>query len=122
MASSYQRRLDALEEVLGAGVCPPEGCGRCLVLGLLAGMRGTDLPRCNNQPGTVADALNQLSFDDRRALRVTLEAEVDRRRSAATDLADAGASHAMAGEDQARDSVAPLDWAVDGRRQGDVES
>lgn len=116
MPSRYLRRLDALEEVLGDGVCPAEGCGRCLVLALLAGMRGTNPPRCNNRPGTAADALNLLSFDDRRALRVALEAELDRRRSAATDLATAaGASHAMAGEDQARDSVAPLDWAVDGR-------
>lgn len=123
MPSRYQRRIDALEEVVGAGVCPAEGCGRCLVLGLLAGVRGTDPTRCNNRPGTVADALNQLSFDDRRALRVMLEAEVDRRRSAATDLATAaGVSHAMVGEDQARDFVASIDWAAHDQWQGGVES
>ena len=87
MASSYLRRVEALEAVFGDSVCLAEGCGRCLVFGLLAGIRGTDPPRCNNRPGTVAEALNQLSFDDRRALRVMLEAEVDRRRLAAASPA-----------------------------------
>jgi hypothetical protein len=89
MPSTYQRRIEALEAVLGDGVCPPERCGRCVVLGLLAGMRGTDPPRCNNRPGTVAEGLNELTFEERRALRVALEAEVERRRSCTPAPSDA---------------------------------
>lgn len=116
MPSNYQRRLSKLEAVLGDGVCPPEGCGLCLTRRFLAQMRGTEPPRCNNRPGTGLDGLREYTLDDQHALRVMLEAEVDRRKSTATDLASAaGASHAMAGEDQARDTVAPLDWTVGGR-------
>lgn len=79
MPSSYLRRIEALEAVLGDGVCPPERCGRCQVLVLLSRMRGETPHPCDGRPGTVYDCLQQFTAAERQALRRAIEAERARR-------------------------------------------
>jgi hypothetical protein len=122
MASSYLCRIEALEEALRDGICPPEGCGRCLVLALLAGIRGTEPPRCNSRPGAVADGLNQLSFDQRRALRAALETERDRRKLLATESAAAQTSGIVAERLVPMDNMDHGDRSAHDGRQGEGES
>lgn len=80
MPSSYLRRIEALEAVMGDGVCPPEGCGRCQVLVRLSRMRGEPPRPCVGRPGTIYDGLQQFTSAERQALRDAIEAERARRR------------------------------------------
>lgn len=122
MASSYLCRVEALEKLLGDGVCPAMGCGRCLVLALDAGICGTVPPRCSSHPGTVADGLNELSFDQRLALRAALEAERDRRKLLATESAAAQTSGIVAEHLVPMDDVDHGDRSAHDGRQGEGES
>lgn len=98
MGSSYRRRVEVLEAVLGNATCPGEGlCGRCVVHNVLAHISGAAPRPCSNRPGTYADGLNELAFDQRRTLRAALEAEVDRRRSDAAVPAYARTPDAASG-------------------------
>jgi hypothetical protein len=58
--------------MLGDGVCPADGSGRSLTRSPLAGIWGTDLPRCDSRPGTTAAGLIELAYEERRALRAAL--------------------------------------------------
>lgn len=88
MPSSYLRRIDALEAVLGDGVCPPEGCGRCQALVLLFRMRREPPPPCDGRPGTIHDGLKLYTADERRALKAAVESERNRRRALVSSVED----------------------------------
>ena len=79
-ASRHRSRAKSRESVLGDGVCPPEGCGRCLVRQLLARIRRTEPPRYDNRPGSTYDGLLEFTFAERQTLRAMVEAERKRRK------------------------------------------
>lgn len=86
MPSAYRRRIEALEAVLGDGVCPPEGCGRCQALALLADIRKEPRPACDGRPGSMADGLREFTFEERRALTAALDEERERRKALTTPV------------------------------------